>query len=808
VALPRDASELGHALIFRHGENAAPVRVSEVAELSQGSLPRIGAATANGRGETVYVMCQMLRGANALEVMGLVHAQMAGVRRALPEDVEVHVVYDRSTLVQGTLRTVFKNLLEGGLLVVAVLFLMLGSLRAGLLVASAIPLSMLGATGAMVAMGVPGNLMSLGAIDFGLVVDGAVVMVENAFHGIAPESFAGLTPTAAREKLRLHITRTGRSVATPVFFSVLIILLVYVPILTLTGVDGKMFRPMALTVVFALAAALVLSLTFIPAAAAVALRPRDVPAKAPWLVRVVMKVYLPVLALTVARPRAVAAGSALLLGGGGLLFALSGSEFVPQLDEGDLVVQTTRAADVSLESGVREAGRLEAAVLAAVPEVTQVVSRVGSPAVATDIMGLEQADVFMALKPRAEWRPGLTRDQLIAEVQKAVDVGSKGSDPSFTQPIQMRFNELLGGSVADVTVSVYGEDLDELRAVAEHITAVVQKQKGAEDVRIIAPPAVSLVEVRPRPLDASRSGFTVRQVLEAVQSLRTGVEVGATYDGPLRIPIVLRLGDMPTAFTLQDVMLPAGNGALIPLSRVADVVRLAAPSMIQRQNAERRLVVGFNVRGADLGTVVGEAERAVGAGVQVPRGMRVEWGGQFETLQSAKRRLLVVIPVVLALIFLVLLATFRKARPAAIIFMNVPFASVGGMGVLALRGMPVSISAAVGFIALSGVAVLNGVVLMNRLLELEREGMAPAGAAVAAARERARPVLMTALVAALGFLPMALATGVGAEVQRPLATVVCGGLVTSTILTLLVLPTLYPWFAARARREEPEAQAG
>ncbi|BDG10225.1 efflux RND transporter permease subunit [Anaeromyxobacter paludicola] len=795
VSLPRDASDLAHALVYRRGAAGPPVRLADVAELSQGETPRIGAATANGRGETVYLMAQMLRGENALQVMKGVHARMERIRQDLPDDVRVDVVYDRSRLVQGTLHTVFKNLIEGGLLVIAVLFLMLGSLRAGLLVASAIPLSMLGATAAMVALDVPGNLMSLGALDFGLLVDGAVVMVESVYHGVGPTSFGG--GPEARDGMRAHVARVTRAVAQPVFFSVLIILLVYVPVLTLTGADGKMFRPMALTVVFALLTSLLLSLTYIPAGASLFLRARDIPARPPPLVRLVNRTYLPFLAFSLKRPWAVLAGSLALLAAGGLAFHRAGSEFVPQLDEGDLVVQTTRAADVSLDSAVREAGRLEEAVLRRVPEVTRVVSRVGSPAVATDIMGLEQADVFMSLKPRAEWRPGLEREALIAQIDKAIAEEAKGAEVSFTQPIQMRFNELLGGSVADVTVSVYGDDLDQLRSTAEYLAAVVSRERGAEDVRILAPPAVSLLEVRPRPLDASRAGFTVRSVLDAVQAVRTGLEVGATWDGPLRIPIVLRLGGPASAFTVADLSLPAPSGGLVRLASVADVVQGAAPSMVSRQDAERRLIVGFNVRGADLGSVVAAAQASAARNVPVPRGYRLEWGGQYETLEAAKRRLAVVIPVVMVGIVVVLLIAFRRLRPAAIIFLNVPFASVGGMLALASRGMPVSISAAVGFIALSGVAVLNGVVLMTRLLALEEEGRSPAEAAAEAARERARPVLMTALVAALGFIPMTLATGVGSEVQRPLATVVCGGLVTSTILTLLVLPALYPWLAGR-----------
>ncbi|MEI6223903.1 MAG: CusA/CzcA family heavy metal efflux RND transporter [Deltaproteobacteria bacterium] len=792
VALPKNAGDLGYALVFRHGSEVNPVRLAEVAEISMGSSTRIGAATENGKGETVYVMAQMLRGENALDVMKRLKKQMVEVRKAVPEDVYVDVVYDRSKLVEGTLLTVFKNLLEGGLLVIAVLFLMLGSWRAGLLVASAIPLSMLGATAAMVALDIPGNLMSLGALDFGLIVDGAVVMVEAVFHGVNRSAY----PVGDRKRSRAmwvsHVEKVTGTVAQPVFFSVLIILLVYVPVLSLTGVDGKMFRPMALTVVFALAASLVLSLTFIPAATALFLRPKDVPEKTPFLVRWIEKGYLPLLNASAARPWAVAVASVVLLAVGGVFFARAGSEFVPQLDEGDLVLQTTRAADVSLETAISEAGKLEAVMMEKVPEVKEVVSRIGSPAVATDIMGLEQADVFVLLKPKEKWRPGVDKARIIADIEKAAKTVNASAELSFTQPIQMRFNELLGGSVADVTISLYGDDLAELDRLGARIAEVAGKVPGAADTRVMAPPVVSLLEVRPRPLEASRAGFTVKGLLEAVQSIRTGLEVGATYDGALRVPILLRLGGGANAFTLADFTVPGANGGLVPLGRVADVEMTTSPSLVSRPNGGRRIVVGFNVRGADLGTVVEQAEKAVAAEVKMPRGYRVEWGGQYETLVAAKRRLAIVIPAVLALIVAVLLFAFRRLKPALLIFLNVPFASVGGMIVLALRGMPVSISAAVGFIALSGIAVLNGVVLMSRLLSLEEEGKGPAEAALGAARERARPVLMTALVAALGFVPMMLASGVGAEVQRPLATVVVGGLFTSTLLTLLVLPSLYP----------------
>lgn len=800
VAQPKSPSELGHAIVSPLDESGRAVRVSDVADLRVGGLPRIGVATADGGGEVVYVMVQMLRGANALDVMDQLHAKMPEVRAGLPEDVAVRIVYDRSTLVKSTLRTVGKSLLEGGLLVIVVLFAMLGSARAGLLVASAIPISMLGALSAMVAFGIPGNLMSLGAIDFGLVVDGAVVMVEHFFHAV----HKGNPPKEKAERIA-WVSRVAGEVASPVFFSVLIILIVYLPVLTMTGVDGKMFRPMALAVVFALFTSLVLSLTYVPASMSLVLRQKDVPEHDPLLVRIVNRFYQPQLSFVVKRPQLVAIGAGLLCALGIVLFVRAGSELAPQLDEGDLVVQTTRAPDIRLETAAVEAGKLEAAARQ-VPEVEQVVSRVGSPAVATDIMGLEQADVFITLAPRERWRPGLDRETLIEEIRKRVDAASPGADPSFTQPIQMRFNELLGGAVSDVAVSVYGSDLATLRQLSDKIAAEIAAEKGAADVKILAPPDVSLIEVQPKALEASQVGLGVSEVLDAVQAVRNGIQVGTTYDGVFRIPVMLRIAGANESFDLPNLGLPTTTGGLVPLSRVAQVNELPTPGMVSHQDGERRIVVGFNVRGADLGDLVARARARVERVVPPPRGYRLVWGGQYETFQEASRRLLIVVPAAVALILAALFAAFRKVKPMLIIFTNVPFACVGGIVALSLRGMPVSISAAVGFIALSGVAVLNGVVLLSRVLVNEKEGMDPAAAAENAARSRARPVLMTALVAALGFVPMMLSRGVGSEVQRPLATVVVGGLVTSTILTLLIVPSLYGWISGR-RATVPEEGA-
>ena len=791
VAWPEEPDALAQAVVRADEERTT--RLGDVALVRWGARPRLGAATEDGRGESVYVMVQMLTGANALEVLERVHARMPDVRQSLPEDVALHEVYDRSDLVYATLRTVGTNLLEGGLLVVAVLFLMLGSFRAGALVASVIPLSMLGAVAGMIVLDVPGNLMSLGALDFGLLVDGAVVMVEATFHRLHRHG------GGHAESTRSQIAQATTSMARPVFYSVLIILLVYVPILSLTGVEGKMFGPMAITVVLALASSLVLSLVYVPAMAQLLLRTKDVPAREPLLVRAAERAYAPVLALAQRVPFAVLGVALALLAAGGLLFWRSGTGFVPQLDEGDLVIQTTHAADVSLETAIEEAGALERALVPAVPEVVQVASRIGSPAVATDIMGLEQADVFVRMRPRGEWREGMTHERLVAEIEEVLR--DQHGDRAYTQPIQMRFNELLGGSVSDVTLSIYGPDLAELRALAEQAVAALRRVPGSADVRIYAPPAVPMLEVRPDPLGASMHGMTASDVLDHVAALRTGLEAGVTYDGPVRIPVRVRMGGTGDAFHLQGAPIPTEQGSLLPLDRLARVTTVRTSSLVSHDEAQRRIVVGLNVRGRDLGSVVEEARAAFDQAVDLPSGYRTVWGGQYESLESAKARLAIVIPVVLAMILALLYWLFRRVGPTLIIFLNVPFAAVGGMIALASRGLPVSISAAVGFIALSGIAVLNGVVLMNRLLAAEGEGMSPLEAARDAARSRMRPVLMTALVAALGFVPMTLATGVGAEVQRPLATVVVGGLVTSTLLTLVILPALYPLLRRRKRIE-------
>lgn len=773
------------------------LRLSELAQVRVRGLPRLGAATRNGQGEVVYLMVQMLRDDNALEVTDRIHAAMPALRRALPSDVALDLVYDRSVLVKATLTTVAKNLLEGGLLVIVVLFALLGSLRAGLIVALVIPLSMLGAGVGMALFGVAGNLMSLGALDFGLLVDGAVVMVEHIFHEQGRHIRRSELPRAT------FIARTASYVARPTLFSVLTILLVYIPVLSLTGVDGKMFRPMALVVVMALGTALVLSLTYVPAATALWLRPIDVPQKSPALARVVEWLHRPILRRASASPKLTAAIAVAALALCAWLFARTGTELVPALDEGDLVMQTTRKPDISVDQAIASSLTLEQRVRS-VPEVLQVVSRIGNPTVATDIMGIEQADVFVHLKPRAQWRQGLTKDAIIEEIERGVRKVDAHSELSFTQPIQMRFNELLGGAVTDVTASVFGDDLAELRRIGTQVASVARGVQGAQDVRLLVSPDVPLLDVQPEYAEAAAHDASARAVLDTVHAARVGLPAATTFDGPLPIPIVLRVTGVDAPDDLANVLISSGNGGLVPLGAVARVGHTLVPSLVQRLDGQRRLMVGFNVRGRDLGSVVAEAQSAVAQRVEVPRGYRVEWAGQVATLAEAQKRLSLVIPAVLCLILGLMFLVFGHVRSVALVLAHVPFACIGGIAMLTARGMPLSISAAVGFIALSGIAVMNAMVLVTELERRELEGQAPSDAVQDAARDRARPVVMTALVAALGFVPMMLASGVGAEVQRPLASVVVGGLVTSTSTTLVIMPALYAYW----RRRVPARSAG
>jgi heavy metal efflux system protein len=808
VARPQSPADLCQAVVVPPSVGHAAVTVCDVGTVGEDRLPRLGGATKDGTSEVVYVMVQMLRDENALEVAHRVELAMPRVRQALPDDVVLDVHYDRRVLVMATLKTVGTSLLEGGTLVIIVLLILLGSVRAGLIVAAAIPLSMVAAAAAMTLTGTPGNLMSLGAIDFGLVVDGSVVLVERLFQVVRAMPDGPDDPHARRASL----ASAAVDVVRPVVFAVVIIVAVYLPVLALQGVDGKMFRPMALTMVFALLASLAIALTVVPALAALLLKKAVVPAREPRIVVALEHLHDGLLRRISSRPGLVAVAAGLVLVLGGVGFATLPSAFLPQLDEGDLVIQTTRAADIG-DAGAIAAALHHERVVMQVPEVRSVSSRVGSPAVATDVMGLEQADVFVSLWPHdsGRWRAGKTKADVIAELEALLAAQDPGSEPSFTQPIQMRFNELVGGDVNDVALAVTSADpafsIDALRAHATKLAEQLEGVAGAVDVRVMLPPAVPIVDVVPRPADLARAGLAAHDVLDVVQAVRLGVPVGTTWRDATPVPIVLRLQPaVPVdAFTLHQLPVPlrapphAADGSergregarVVPLSRIADVTVNDTPAVIAHGEGRRRVVVGFNIRGRDLGEVRAAVD-AILARTPPPAGVEVEVGGQFASLDAATARLLIVIPAALLLVLLLLVGAFRSVRPAIIVLVHVPFAAVGGVAALHLAGLPLSMPAAIGFIALAGIAVLNGVVLMHDVLHREHGGASARAAALQAARARLLPVTMTASVAAFGFVPMMLASGVGAEVQRPLATVVVGGLFTSTTLTLFILPTLYP----------------
>lgn len=783
-ALATQVTDLAR-IVVAHGSGGIPIYISDVAEVKEASALRIGAATAMGDGETVIGMVQMLAGENAQRVVTQVKARVQEIQATLPSGVVIEPYYDRTLFVSKVIGTVRNNLLEGGLLVIAVLFLFLGDLRAGLIVASAIPLSMLIAFTGMMQAGLSGNLMSLGAIDFGLLVDGSVVMVDNILRRLAKAK------SRHQEDRLAEVVAAGREVLRPMTFAVSIIILVYVPILTLIGIEGKMFRPMASTVIMALAGSLLLAVTVTPLLSFWFARARTGQEET-RLIRIMRDVYAPCLRWALARPVwPVTLAIGLFLFSLGLATRL-GIEFVPRLDEGDLAVQVWRLPSVSLSESVSSALEIER-VLRRFPEVTQVVTRTGSPEVATDVMGVEMSDVFVILKPRYEWVTARNREELIATLKDAITNAVPGVGLSFTQPIEMRFNELIAGVRSDLAVKIFGPDLDVLKQHADAVARTLEQVHGAADVKVEQVAGLPLLRIIVNREEIARYGLTANEVLALVQTTRVGAVVGSVVQGPRRFDLVVRLADKASRDpgTLGSLLIPTMHGELVPLSRVAKIQVDSGPAQVSHEHVQRRIVVECNIRGRDLGSFVTEAQRAVAQAVSLPAGYELTWGGQFEHLKEASRRLAVVVPITLLLILGILSVIFGAMRPALLIFLNVPLALSGGILALWARGLPLSISAIIGFIALFGIAVLNGVVLVSHIRQLEAEGRSTDQAVIEGAMDRLRPVLMTALVASLGFVPMALATSMGAEVQRPLATVVIGGLLTSTALTLLVIPALY-----------------
>ena len=738
----------------------------------------------------------MLMGENSRVVVERVKERVAGLAESLPPGVTIEPFYDRTDLVRRTIGTVEKNLLEGGILVVAILLLMLGSLRGGLIVASAIPLAMLFAFIGMVRAGVSGNLMSLGAIDFGLIVDGSVVMMENVFRLMSDKRAEG--------RSTLDIVREATTeVARPVAFAVGIIIIVYVPLLALSGVEGKMFRPMALTVMFALVGSLIIALTLVPVLASLLIK-RSPKNHETWLVRRFREAYEPLLDLAL-RYRARTVGvAAVLFAVGVALAGTRGAEFIPKLDEGAIALQVWRLPSVSVDEAARQSTMLEGVLLRDFSaEVETIVSKTGRPEIATDPMGVEMSDVFVMLKDKSDWRFG-SKVELIEAMEDVLNEEVPGAAFGFSQPIELRVSELISGVRSDVAIQVYGADLDELSRIGADIARAVSGIDGADDVKVEQVSGLPILTAKVNRRAIARHGVNADDVLGTIEALG-GRQVGVVLEGERRFALQVRFPEEIRNDEAAIARLPVASGRerLLPLGELVDIDTEPSAAQISRERIQRRITVEMNVRGRDIASVVEEARERIGQSVSMPAGYTVEWGGQFENLEQASARLAVVVHLALLLIFVLLYGTFDAARPALLIFLNIPFAAVGGVMALTLRGMPFSISAGIGFIALFGVAVMNGFVLVTYIRKLEaEEGLAPLAAARAAALVRMRPVLMTALVAAFGFVPMALATGSGAEVQRPLATVVIGGLVTATLLTLFVLPTIYSWFAtARAEIE-------
>ncbi|MBS0663241.1 MAG: CusA/CzcA family heavy metal efflux RND transporter [Verrucomicrobia bacterium] len=838
-ALARNNGNVGAGYIERHGEQylvrvpgqvpgvadleaivvarrgGQPVRVRDVADVLLGQELRTGAATENGD-ESVVGTVAMLIGENSRDVATRVAAKLADVNRSLPPGVIAKPVYDRTSLVDRTIATVRANLVEGALLVIAVLFLLLGNFRAALITAAVIPLAMLFTITGMVTNRVSGNLMSLGALDFGLIVDGAVIIIENCLRRFGHEQ-ARLGRTLLRpERFALAADATAE-VVKPSIFGVFIITVVYIPIFALTGVEGKMFHPMAFTVVTALLGAMVLAVTFVPAAVAVFVTGL-VAEKDNLVIRGAKSLYRPVLRFALSVRPAAAVAAVVLVALAGLAATRMGTEFIPSLDEGDIALHAMRVPGTSLTQSIRMQRDVEAAVKA-FPEVERVFSKIGTAEVATDPMPPSVADTFVMLKPRAQWPdPRRRKADLVAAMEAAV-AEVPGNNYEFTQPIQMRFNELISGVRSDVAVKVYGDDLAVMTAVGEQIEAVLQGVPGASDVKTEQTAGLPLLTVQLDREAIARYGLTVAEVQEIVATALGGTAVGQVFEGDRRFDLVVRLPEnlrtnpdalrdlpvpLPRLHDDEVQVLPAmlragGHGATedelavsyVPLRELAQLDVAPGPNQISRENGKRRVVVTANVRGRDLGGFVAEARERINQTVKVPAGYWLDYGGTFEQLTSASRRLQVVVPVALALIFGLLFLSFGNAKDALLVFTGVPLALTGGIAALWLRDIPLSISAGVGFIALSGVAVLNGLVMISFIRGLRAEGRPLDEAVEEGCLTRLRPVLMTALVASLGFVPMALATGAGAEVQRPLATVVIGGIISSTLLTLVVLPALY-----------------
>lgn len=809
----RSVDDLANIVLTNVG--GVPVRMKDIGEVGIGRELRTGAATENGR-EVVLGTVFMLIGENSRTVADAVARKMVEVNRSLPAGVKAVPVYDRTVLVEKAVATVKKNLLEGALFVIAVLFLFLGNLRAALITALVIPLSMLMTFTGMVNAKVSANLMSLGALDFGIIIDGAVVIVENCVRRLAHAQTA-LGRPLTREERFAEVFSASQEARRALIFGQVIIMVVYLPIFALTGVEGKMFHPMAMTVVMALAAAMVLTVTFIPAAVALFIGDK-VQEKENRLMTWARRAYAPLLDICMRRARPVLIGTVAIVALTTLLATRLGSEFIPSLNEGDFSVSTLRVPGTSLTQSLEMQRTIEQTLVTQFPEIERVFARTGTAEVATDLMAPNQSDAYIMLKPAKDWPdPSKSRDTLRTEMEEALQK-IPGNVYEFSQPIQLRFNELISGVRSDVAVKLFGDDMDVLNSTAQRILDALQKVPGASEAKVEQTTGLPVLTVNLSRERLARYGVNIGEVQDAIAAAIGGKTASTLFQGDRRFDIVVRLPDtlrsdidairrLPIALPPGDTgpaafsVTPASgstvaNGAaagvrFVPLSELASVDVTPGPNQISREDGKRRIVISANVRGRDVGSFVADAQARIRADVKIPSGYWIAWGGQFEQLQSAAERLQVVVPVALLMVFLLLFMMFNNVKDGLLVFTGIPFALSGGIVFLWMRGIPLSISAAVGFIALSGVAVLNGLVMISFIRNLRDEGRPLDDAVREGALTRLRPVLMTALVASLGFVPMALATGTGAEVQRPLATVVIGGILSSTLLTLLVLPVLY-----------------
>ena len=788
--------------------NGITIKVGDIAKVQEGHATRFGAVTRNGEGEVVAGIAIMLKGENFQEVSKNVKSRIAQIQKSLPEGVIIEPFIDRTNLVKRVEGTIEHNLIMGGLIVIFVLVIFLGNWRAGLVVASVIPLSMLFAFGMMKTFGIDGNLMSLGAIDFGMIVDSAVIIVEAVVTHINQKTQkTSLTQAEMDEEVHFSASRIRQSAA----FGEIMIMIVYVPLMTLVGIEGKMFRPMALTVFFAILGAFILSLTYVPMASSLFLS-KKISKKETFADKMVKKIqqwYLPVLNWVLKQNKNVITGAVALFCVSLVAFKFLGGEFIPSLEEGDFAVEMSMSQGTSLSQMVESCTKAEELLRAEYPEVKQVVSRIGSAEIPTDPMPVERADIMISLKPKAEWTSAETTEELMEKMEETLHT-IPGLEAEISQPIQMRNNELLTGIKQDVAIKIFGDDLDELTKLGEHVGKMISGIQGVSGTSVEQVSGLPQIQVVYNHERMAEYGINVDDINQVLETSFAGGIAGSIYEGERKFDIVLRLDNNDrNVSSIQNLAIPIGSGETIPLTQVADIIYEPAPAQISHENGARRIYVGFNIKGRDVQSTVDEIQNLLDAKLKLPEGYYYTYGGEFQNLQSAITRLMIVVPLALIIIFLLLYATVKNVRESLFVFSAIPLAAIGGVWALWFRGMPFSISAGVGFIALFGVAVLNGIVLIGEMNQMQKNQLS---SAVESGRSntqliheriidscmiRLRPVLMTALVASLGFLPMALSHGDGAEVQRPLATVVIGGLITSTLLTLLVLPAIYKTFTKK-----------